>query len=129
MKQYRVAVIYLDLNNFKMINDEYGHDFGDNALQIFGDVLKDIFGKEGYVGRIGGDEFMVLLLDADEKEIANLCEAVNAKLKEKEKELALPYIISTSYGWAIREKESDKSMDEIIRCADEQMYRHKGSQR
>lgn len=129
MKQYDVAVVYLDLNKFKLINDNYGHERGDKALQLFADILQEVFGKEGYVGRLGGDEFMVILLDIEEKDIIELCEEVNAQLKERGKELELPYTISTSYGVVIREKGSSENMNEIVRRADEKMYRYKEEQR
>lgn len=124
-----ISVIYLDLNKFKHINDSRGHDFGDKILCIFSDVLVNVFEKYGYVGRIGGDEFMVVLLNADEEEIVELCEQVNVQLGKKGKELQLPFDISTSYGFATRKKGSNEELGDIVNKADERMYAYKENHR
>lgn len=128
-KQFDVAVIYLDLNKFKQINDTCGHDTGDKILCIFSEVLVSVFGNDGYVGRIGGDEFMVVMLNTDEAEIVTLCEKVNTQLIDKVKELELPHMISTSYGYAIREKGSNANLKTIVDKADERMYDYKEKHR
>lgn len=127
MKQYDISVIYLDLNKFKQINDTYGHDYGDKILCIFSDVLVDTFGKEGYVGRIGGDEFMVVLLNTKEEEITDLCEKADECLKERGKELEIAFPISTSYGFATRRRGSNEDLNDIVNKADERMYDYKES--
>ena len=128
-KKYNISIIYLDLNKFKSINDSYGHDYGDKVLCVFSDVLIEIFGEIGYVGRIGGDEFMVILLNAEENEITQLCEKVEKRLQEKSKELNLKDVISSSYGIATREKGSSEILHNIVNKADERMYRYKEQHR
>lgn len=128
-KKFDVAVIYLDLNKFKQINDTCGHETGDQILCIFSEVLVSVFGNDGYVGRIGGDEFMVVMLNTDEAEIVTLCEKVNTQLIDKVKELELPHMISTSYGYAIREKGSNANLKTIVDKADERMYDYKEKHR
>lgn len=128
-KKYNISIIYLDLNKFKSINDSYGHDYGDKVLCVFSDVLIEIFGEIGYVGRIGGDEFMVILLNAEENEITQLCEKVEKRLQEKSKELNLKDVISASYGIATREKGSSEILHNIVNKADERMYRYKEQHR
>ena len=54
------AVLYLDLDDFKPINDRYGHDMGDRALVRVGQLLRQIARESDFVGRLGGDEFAVL---------------------------------------------------------------------
>ena len=128
-KKYNISIIYLDLNKFKSINDSYGHDYGDKVLCVFSDVLIEIFGEIGYVGRIGGDEFMVILLNAEENEITQLCEKVEKRLQEKSKELNLKDVISSSYGIATREKGSSEILHNIVNKADERMYCYKENHR
>ena len=53
----------LDLDSFKEVNDTYGHMFGDEVILNVARIVKDAVGKNGYVGRVGGDEFFVVLLD------------------------------------------------------------------
>ena len=56
-----VAVIMLDVNNFKFVNDTYGHRYGDRCLTTIGTTLKEAYGKDGLCFRFGGDEFCVIL--------------------------------------------------------------------
>lgn len=128
-KKYDVAVIYLDLNKFKQINDTCGHDVGDQILCMFSEVLVSVFGNDGSVGRIGGDEFMVVMLNADEDEIIARCEKVNTELIKKVKILSLPHRITTSYGYAIREKGSTVNLNMIVDQADKRMYDYKDKHR
>lgn len=123
--QYDVTIIYFDLNHFKQLNDTYGHDKGDSILCIFSSILMDVFGESSYVGRIGGDEFIVVLRDTLENDIINLCNQVSLHLKEQSKDLEFGHIISTAYGYATRKRGSRESLDDIITQADEAMYKHK----
>lgn len=125
IKKYNISLIYFDLNKFKEINDSFGHDYGDKVLCAFSNVLMGVFGKIGYVGRIGGDEFMVILINSEEKEIMELCEKLEQQLQEKSKELNLKDAISTSYGIATRQKGSSEKLHDIVNKADARMYRHK----
>lgn len=127
--KYDITVIYFDLNHFKQVNDKFGHENGDRILRIFAETLMKVFGGQGQVGRIGGDEFMVLLLDMPEAEIQRLCRQVDSLLAEQSGTLDITYVISTSYGYATRGKNSRKLLDDIIIEADENMYRYKESHR
>ena len=64
------AVMLVDLDNFKSINDRFGHAVGDRALQIFAATARSSMPSEGLVGRWGGDEFAVVLYDTDRDEAA-----------------------------------------------------------
>lgn len=57
----KVAVMMLDIDNFKNVNDAYGHLFGDEVITAVADVIKKVIGEHGVAGRVGGDEFMVIL--------------------------------------------------------------------
>ncbi len=61
---YKVAVLMIDLDNFKSINDGYGHSWGDKLLETFAQCLQDTFGQGAVVARYGGDEFVVMLSEA-----------------------------------------------------------------
>ena len=63
-KHHCVAVFFLDLDNFKNINDSMGHEYGDKVLQNIGDRLRAAMGERGFIARLGGDEFTVVCEDA-----------------------------------------------------------------
>ena len=128
-KSNRIMIVYMDLNKFKLINDTYGHDMGDTVLCVFSKVLMEVFAKKGYVGRMGGDEFMIILLNNSEDELEDCCKTIVDKLKEESDKLALKYVISTSYGYATRGKGSDEPLSNIINMADEKMYQYKEEHR
>lgn len=128
-KKYDAGVVYFDLNKFKEVNDTYGHEVGDKVLCIFAHTLKEVFDDFGYVGRIGGDEFMVILLNKEEEEIVEMCHKVQDILLEESKKLDFNYTITTSYGCAMRRRGSDEELNEIVTKADDRMYCYKENHR
>lgn len=126
-RNMRISIIYMDLNKFKYVNDTYGHDQGDRLLMIFGKALKAVFGKSGFVGRMGGDEFIAVLSDTNDSEIDQMCAEVEKILREQSKTLEFPYVISSSYGYASRNVGQPETMDEIMQLADERMYKNKAA--
>lgn len=128
-RKQAVTIIYMDLNRFKFVNDTYGHDKGDELLCIFSGALENTFGQIGFVGRMGGDEFIAVLLDATETQIRELWMALEAILKEKSGELEFEYQITSSYGYATRAAGGEESLDLIMQYADEKMYEYKAANR
>lgn len=124
-RKMRISIIYMDLNKFKYVNDTYGHDKGDKLLRIFGTTLNKVFGSIGFVGRMGGDEFVAILADTNDSEIETLCQRVEDILVEKSKLLDFPYVISSSYGYASRNVGRPQTLDEVMQQADERMYANK----
>lgn len=120
-----ITIIFFDLNKFKQVNDIYGHDEGDRVLCIFSAILMETYKNFAQIGRLGGDEFIAIAVDIKEEILLEFAKQVNEKLQEKKKELGLPYEISTSYGYASREKGSKCMLSEIMKLADESMYRYK----
>lgn len=118
--KFRVIIICFDLNDFKYINDNYGHHIGDELLCIFSNMMNKTFGKIGFIGRMGGDEFISILVNKTIYE-------VEAKLKELEKLISQYnntsiHKISISYGYGVRERKSLDSILDIYRIADKKMY-------
>lgn len=124
-KNRAITIIFMDLNNFKFVNDTFGHDKGDELLCIFSRALEQTFGKIGFVGRMGGDEFISILFDVTDEQIQEVWNALCEILKERSKTLDFAYEISSSYGYGTREKGKNIKLQEIIRCADEKMYEYK----
>lgn len=123
--EYKISVVYLDLNKFKEINDTYGHEMGDKVLCFFSNLLLSIFGQHGFVGRIGGDEFVCIFIDISQSEILELLYELHLMLKQGSNNLKIKYNLSSSYGIAFREKGSRTSIRDIIKKADKNMYEYK----
>lgn len=80
----QAAFLMLELNNFKQVNDIYGHVSGDYYLVRFAGLLKEYFRDKGIVGRVGGDEFCVMLKDCGEQEAECLCQDFLKYIEEKD---------------------------------------------
>lgn len=120
----QVGVIICDLAFLKMLNDVFGHSTGDKALKSAADIITKACPKEAVVARIGGDEFAVLVDNAELtmlEDIRNriLVEAVEARRLDSESLLYL------SVGFALKGHDAIKSIAEAIKAADANMYLHK----
>lgn len=124
------AVIFLDLDNFKMINDTLGHDTGDVLLCMVADRLTDCVRASDTVARLGGDEFVILMgdLDADEATMMNHVNVVaNKVLTEMNRPFTLgtyKHDSSSSLGVTIFNKQTE-GVDDILKQADIAMYQTK----
>ncbi len=118
------SLIYFDLNGFKQINDTYGHSGGDAVLMNFAKVLSDNVRDSDCVGRLGGDEFGVLLSHADQAQAHKKADILAEKLR------AAPTAwngksIPVSFAYGAFELRSGDDADLAIARADEAMYAHK----
>jgi len=121
-----VAVLFVDLNGFKQINDTYGHDVGDQILMEVADRLRAELGGHGTAGRFGGDEFLVLLdaLDDDhtpETTARRLLSALDRPHYSDGRQL----LVSASIGLALAPRTPFADADALVREADTAMYRAK----
>ena len=119
------AVLYIDLDRFKLINDSLGHDVGDQVLQIIADRFKSQLREVDMVARLGGDEFVVLL-DGIEDSLSALmvAEKLISSLEKPVKVNQNDFILTASIGIAIYPKDG-RTGDELLRDADSAMYRAK----
>ncbi|MBQ3061771.1 MAG: diguanylate cyclase [Lachnospiraceae bacterium] len=111
------AVISIDLNNLKVINDKYGHLVGDELLIKASKVLTEAFTKEGIVGRLGGDEFIAVIKSWNEEKAHELINNFEKLIKDNE--------ISLSYGYALASEVEENSSSKVYQKADERMYAQK----
>ncbi|MCR4750146.1 MAG: GGDEF domain-containing protein [Lachnospiraceae bacterium] len=119
------ALVLIDLNEFKKINDTYGHDVGDRALIKVADVLNRNFRAHDFVCRIGGDEFAVIMIHTEPElkdKIAAKVKNINASLKADAQKEDLPPI-SLSAGVVFGELQH--SISEIYKQADNALYKAK----
>jgi len=87
-----------DLDNFKVVNDVYGHDEGDELLKEFSKILLNTFRRSECVGRLGGDEFMVLVDNSELVNIENITNRLQQNLEEFNEKNNKPWKIEASYG-------------------------------
>lgn len=114
------ALIFLDVDCFKEINDTRGHEYGDWLLRSIAKILQRYCPEDGYVYRFGGDEFIVFFPHADEEKTAHFLSRINKEIREMK--------IGVSCGSILTEPESNKNLDEYLAAADSRMYENKRMQ-
>ncbi len=120
-----LAVMFIDLNKFKSINDTYGHDIGDKVLQTVGGRLQTCVRDEDTISRLGGDEFLCLLLEVkEEADIAHIAELMIAGVSETCDFADVRLAVSASIGIAIYPQDATTT-EALIKNADVAMYKAK----
>ena len=123
--EVRFSGIMIDIDRFKAINDNYGHQAGDDALEAFSSLVIKNFRKTDVVARYGGDEFCVLTNIYDEKEIELALARLRKSVERFNDSRKLPFDISLSLGYAIYDCEKDGSSSAFLKRLDEKMYQEK----
>lgn len=120
------AMCIIDMDDFKLINDNYGHSIGDKLLQLEGRILRETFRATDILGRFGGDEYVVFIRDtADFKVLSEKAELIQTKLQQKAAE-ELSLEASCSIGFVTAE-EGKHSYDELFEFADKALYQAKNN--
>ncbi|MCF0128350.1 MAG: diguanylate cyclase, partial [Pseudobutyrivibrio sp.] len=114
------AVINMDLNGLKAVNDNFGHEEGDVLIKCFANIIKDVFGTIGQCFRMGGDEFVVVV---DGKYFNSIDSAVRRMIDAEKKESENhKYEIDASYGIAYKKDAKSGLMEHVYSEADKRMY-------
>ena len=124
-------VIMIDVNDFKNINDVYGHAEGDHALTMIADSLRHAAGKIGFpvfIARYGGDEFVVIMHCKDETGPDAMGREIRRQIQKESAEAGIPYKITIAYGFDELSKYGE-SFESCLRRADEKSYRDKDYQK
>lgn len=125
-----VTCVYFDLDNFKSVNDTYGHQAGDRALAATSEMMQRDFSPGGFCARMGGDEFMIVLLGQREvSQVADKVTSFMAGLLEYYAGTRTMKGLSVSAGIAQKTSGEDKSIDRLIHEADMALYEAKKSGR
>lgn len=125
-KEFTFAIMSVDLNYLKKVNDTMGHEEGDRYIQDSANILSAAVGENGETYRIGGDEFLAVIFGDDpEKAYQSIVKDLNNRIKEynnsKDKEIKL----SIAYGHAICTSSQNYSIHDSERIADKEMYKCK----
>lgn len=123
------TVLYMfDLNDLKKCNDNFGHEYGDQYIQMISSGIRKVFQGAGNCYRIGGDEFCVITPFISHAAISESLEHLNAYVAEKRKlDFVVP--ISVAAGYAVYDSETDTTLEDTMRRADEMMYQDKQAQK
>lgn len=116
-------VIFGDLDGFKGINDNHGHEAGDLVLQAVAERMRAVVRPDDLVARLGGDEFAILCLDMDEADAPALMDRLRETVAEPIETAAGPVAVGLSLGLA--SSFGALGLDELLRHADQEMYRDK----
>lgn len=112
------TLIMLDVDHFKKVNDELGHDVGDSVLKTLGNLLQDFFRDTDTVFRIGGEEFLVVVYNIDETKSLDLAEKLRLKIERTP--LVPDHTVTVSIG--VAKVESDIGWTEWMKLCDEKLY-------
>lgn len=121
--QSKLGIFVIDCDNFKSINDLYGHQTGDWVLKRIAKLLNQQIRRKGIIARFGGDEFLVMVPFHDEKDIYGFVKQIEVDLFHLSEKTELN--IRVSIGIAIFPNDG-RNLNDLIRIADQNMYRHKG---
>lgn len=113
VQDQQIGAIYIDLNGLKKVNDEQGHRAGDELIVRAAGTIAGIFAEDAY--RVGGDEFVVILLDVSREEFARKTEQLRRQMQENSVDASIGEV------W----QASTENLEDLLRRADENMYREK----
>jgi diguanylate cyclase (GGDEF)-like protein/PAS domain S-box-containing protein len=122
-KEFNIGILNFDLNNLKLINDILGHHYGDIILKNFAKILEKSINKSNTIARVGGDEFVAIIIEVNENEIKKIIECVNQNIDEYNKKISNNILyLSVATGYSIG---NNNHINELLKIADEEMYKNK----
>ena len=119
------AAIWIDLDNFKSINDTYGHNVGDHVLKTTVRLLRSCFRPTDFIARLGGDEFCIVLDVSSQADLEAAVTRIKKCVKGYNQRGAKPYELALSMGYAVYDYRSHQKVEEFQKQIDEFMYMDK----
>ena len=126
-RSYPLALVVFDINGLKMVNDVLGHKWGDWLIRKVADILKSSVRSVDLLARIGGDEFVLLMVNTDEEGVERCVSRIKGNLEKENGKENQPYI-SISIGYAIQNGQFENP-DKLFAEADRSMYNEKYSEK
>ena len=117
------SLLSIDIDFFKKVNDTYGHPGGDEVLIAFSKLLEEK-GKPNIVGRVGGEEFMAIIMHSESQSVEEFC----SLLREDVNNLEIPFqdvVININISGGVASSESAESWEDMVNLADERLYKSK----
>lgn len=124
-----LSIALIDLDNFKSINDRFGHSVGDNVIKHFADCCRSLFRDKDMLGRVGGEEFLLVMPQTNEQDATMAVERLRERLK-KNNEVTPPGTVYT-FSAGVRAWHQELTLDELYHQADQVLYhaKHEGRDR
>ncbi|PUU95253.1 sensor domain-containing diguanylate cyclase [Halanaerobium sp.] len=120
-----LSIIFIDVNDLKLVNDNFGHQEGDELLQKVSDILQHSLRRNDKVVRLGGDEFLLVLPQSDREAAEKIWLRIRKKFKQATAANSKDYKIAASHGAAEYSPDYQKDLDQLINEADHAMYKEK----
>lgn len=124
-----VALLFADMDKFKAINDEWGHQKGDDALVAMADIFRTTFRESDLIARISGDEFALLLIDLPESNFDIVLDRLQGNIDAYNLGSGRIFKLSLSIGMAVYDHNHQNSVEELMKQADRRMYDQKQRKR
>ncbi|MED3549892.1 diguanylate cyclase domain-containing protein [Cytobacillus praedii] len=121
-----LAIIFIDMNAFKQVNDTYGHDAGDRLLQKVSKRIQEEVAETDLLCRMGGDEFVILLSNVDDAKVRAAITRIQSALNSPFDVAGVPILVSASVGRSTIMKADQANLDRMLQQADAEMYLGKG---
>jgi len=128
-KKYPLLIAYIDIDKFKHINDAFGHQEGDEILRETVKLFKSTLREVDIICRLGGDEFLLILIDISLKGTPQIIERINKNLEKLNQTLAKPYNIDFSIGLSCYDPANPQPAEKLIHLADQAMYEEKSKKK
>ena len=122
-----LMLAFFDIDDLKRINDRFGHEAGSDAICDAAQVLRNTFREIDVIGRLGGDEFGVLIVNPVKDSELTILRRVNDNIQALNQEKVNPYCLSMSIGLTQVDTKSAATIEDLIAKADDAMYEHKRS--
>lgn len=123
------SLTFVDIDGMKLINDQHGHQEGDEALRQAANTLRTSFRESDVIGRIGGDEFVALAIETDAEDEVPIRDRLRRGLHAHNERASKPYALSMSIGVLYHEHAGEASLQDLLTRADMLMYEQKRAQR
>ena len=124
-----LCLIFLDIDHFKLTNDQFGHDEGDRALRELAGILLRTFRRSDVVARLGGDEFIVLMADINGDGLRIVLDRVEKNVQAFNQEARYPWRLAISVGVARSDPAKPTTLESLMAAADQAMYKEKEQSR
>jgi len=124
-----LSLVFVDIDRFKLINDQFGHEAGDQTLRELAGLLLRTFRRSDVVARLGGDEFVVLMADLDSDGLRIVLDRVRKNIAAFNLEARFSWSLAISLGVVVYDAAHPATLEALMASADQAMYREKAQSR